>query len=67
MSRPEPPLCPTCRGLGWYQAPVYSDFEPRMDLVACPDCNAVEGNPRGCLLWTVALVGFLTFICWVAA
>lgn len=64
MTRPD---CRICHGMGWYEAPVHSpEFEPRIDLTPCPNCNPVEGTPLGCLLWTLALVGFLTLVCLVA-
>lgn len=32
--------CSRCRDLGWVKEPYYSDFQPSIREVVCPDCNA---------------------------
>ena len=63
MSRPNP-YCPICHGIGWHEAPYHSNFEPRLEIQPCPECNQVKGSATGCLLVTALVVGFIVLICW---
>lgn len=61
------PYCPVCHGLGWYQAPHYGDFEPRMEAWPCPDCNPVDPISRvGCALVVAIFAMLIAFLAWGA-
>ena len=54
------PHCPICKGIGWYEAPYYSDFEPRVELHPCPQCHELEAPTKGELVFMA--VCFLTLL-----
>lgn len=65
MTRPDP-ACPVCRGLGWYQAPYYGDFQPRMESWPCPTCNPVDPiSHGGCALVVGLFALFIGLLAWV--
>ncbi len=59
------PSCPLCKGIGWYEGPYYSDFEPTIRPVVCPACNPVVPLDRaGCALAVALFALFIAFLAW---
>jgi|GEM_PF-5871082 len=62
------PNCPICQGIGWYQAPYYSDFGPRVEMYPCPECHDLQAPTKaeGILMAVGFAVIFIALLVWGA-